>query len=83
MMMEYRIMLQIYDVDAGETTVYRKLTFWEFLTTFLLALIVGGTIYGVIKAKYHLKWGTEVNMISINQAASTLRQRKTVLLIRW
>lgn len=48
----------IYNVDTGETTVYRKLTFWEFLTTFLLALIVGGTIYGVIKAKYHLKWGT-------------------------
>ena len=48
----------IYNVDTRETTVYRKLTFWEFLTTFLLALIVGGTIYGVIKAKYHLKWGT-------------------------
>lgn len=47
-----------YDTETGEISRYRTLTWVEALVALVAALVSGGAVYGIVKGRYQLKFGT-------------------------
>lgn len=47
-----------YDVETGEISVYRSLTFFEIIIALALAVGAGALVYGIVVGKYRLKFDT-------------------------